>query len=77
MADALMPGGVNPSKPKARPQRRLDNSGAPPGVPAGETESQDDRALSLGADSAGGYAVPYQLDGTKTVKPKKSRKPAR
>jgi hypothetical protein len=76
MADKLKPAGVDHSTPKARPQRPLDNAGAPPGVPASETESQDDRALSLGVDSAGGFAVPYQLDGTKTVRPKK-RKPAR
>lgn len=29
-------------------------------------------ALSLGDDSAGGYAVPFQLDGTK--RPKKLKK---
>jgi len=29
------------------------------------------RALALGTDSAGGYAVPYQLDGKKKAKKKK------
>ena len=32
------------------------------------------RVLSLGVDSAGGYAVPYQLDTKKQPKPKKGKK---
>jgi hypothetical protein len=39
-------------------------------VPAGDTDKMDDRALSLGDDSAGGYAVPKQLDGIKGRKPR-------
>lgn len=31
--------------------------------------SDQPRAMSLGVDSAGGYAVPYQLDGHKKKRP--------
>jgi hypothetical protein len=59
---------VDTSAPALRAPRLLDNKGAPDGVGDFDTESQDDRALALGVDTAGGFAVPYQLDG---VKPKK------
>lgn len=36
-----------------------------------ETHDADGRVMSLGIDSAGGFAVPYQLDGKKPRKPKK------
>jgi hypothetical protein len=32
------------------------------------------RVMSLGTDSAGGYAVPFQLDGTKDDDQKKGHK---
>ena len=32
------------------------------------------RVMSLGIDSAGGYAVPFQLDGTKDDDHKKGKK---
>jgi hypothetical protein len=54
---------------KRAPAAALDNKGAPPEVPVGDTVSMDDRALSLGDDAAGGFLVPKQLDGTK--KPRK------
>lgn len=53
-----------------RPPRHIDNSGAPLNM-SWDTESQDDRALALGSDVAGGFAVPYQLDGTTPGKKRK------
>lgn len=68
---------------KLTPDREPDDSGAPPEIKetmGGQLTMDeqgnsyvDSRALGLSDDAAGGYAVPYQLDGTKKKAPKKRK----
>ncbi len=55
----------------AEPTQSADDSQGPDGRAREVKDQGTSRVLSLGIDSAGGYAVPYQLDGTK--RPKKRR----
>lgn len=57
----------------------VDEAGEPcdppaslPGSKADELP-EDDRAMALGDDPSGGFAVPYQLDGKKPRKPRRTR----
>ena len=68
------PRGERPQAGPAGPGLYVDT---PEGLPA-ELLPQDGgpvdhRAMELGVDSAGGAAVPYQLDGTKSKPPRKRK----